>query len=65
MSDFVLLVSKRLAGFIGAGDDQTGIQSMQFFNVKIRNAHTRRAYALGVNEFLDWCESAAVESAAS
>ena len=34
----------------------------EFFAANIRNRHTRRAYALAVREFLDWCARAGVAS---
>jgi integrase/recombinase XerD len=35
---------------------------VEFFTVTIRNPHTRAAYSRAVGEFLDWCESRAIDS---
>ena len=36
----------------------------EFFAARIRNRHTRRAYAIAAREFLTWCEAAGVASIA-
>ena len=38
---------------------------LEFFAASIRNAHTRRAYAGAVGEFLAWCEGRGVASIAA
>lgn len=45
-----------LPALIASADDATRLRFLEFFVVTIRNAHTRRAYARGVTEFLDWCD---------
>ena len=42
--------------------DQAGWRYVEFFTAKIRNPHTRRAYARAADEFLGWCASAGVPS---
>lgn len=44
-----------LPALIATADDRAQRRFLEFFAVTIRNAHTRRAYARGVAEFLDWC----------
>jgi hypothetical protein len=36
--------------------DQAGWRYVEFFTAKIRNPHTRRAYARACREFFAWCE---------
>ena len=36
--------------------DQAGWRYVEFFTAKIRNPHTRRAYARASREFFTWCE---------
>ena len=36
--------------------DQAGWRYVEFFTAKIRNPHTRRAYARACREFFSWCE---------
>jgi site-specific recombinase XerD len=35
---------------------------LEFFTANIRNAHTRRAYARTIGEFLAWCERVRIPS---
>lgn len=41
------------------------VRFLEFFAASIRNAHTRRAYARAVAEFLAWCEGRGVGSLAA
>ena len=44
-----------LPAIIAAADPQAQRHFLEFFAATIRNPHTRRAYARGVSDFLDWC----------
>jgi site-specific recombinase XerD len=43
-----------------ASGTRASVRFLEFFAAQIRNAHTRRAYARAVGEFLSWCESIGV-----
>lgn len=45
-----------------AAGPQAETRFLEFFAASIRNAHTRRAYARAVGEFLAWCEGKGVAS---
>jgi site-specific recombinase XerD len=45
-----------------AAGERAQLRFLEFFAASIRNAHTRRAYAGAVAEFLAWCEGRGVES---
>jgi site-specific recombinase XerD len=45
--------------------ERAQIRFLEFFAASIRNAHTRRAYAGAVTEFLAWCEGRGVSSIAA
>lgn len=44
-----------LPAIVAAADPHAQRHFLEFFAATIRNAHTRRAYARGVVDFLDWC----------
>ena len=45
-----------LPSLVTAAGGQAQVRFLEFFAASIRNAHTRRAYAHSVAEFLAWCE---------
>lgn len=45
-----------LPAIIAAAGEHAEIRFLEFFAASILNAHTRRAYAGAVGEFLSWCE---------
>jgi site-specific recombinase XerD len=47
---------------IRAGGERASERFLEFFTARIRNPHTRRAYARAAAEFLAWCESKGVAS---
>ena len=49
--------ARALPALVQASGKRAGVRILEFFAVKIRNPHTRRAYARAVGEFLAWCES--------
>lgn len=44
-----------LPALIAATDERARFRFVEFFTANIRNPNTRRAYARGVSDFLDWC----------
>ena len=42
---------------VAAAGERTRRRYAEFFAAEIRNAHTRRAYATAVGQFLAWCEA--------
>lgn len=40
---------------VAAAEPHTQVRFLEFFAATIRNPHTRRAYARGCGDFLDWC----------
>jgi len=54
-----------LPSLVAAADEQARTRFLEFFAARIRNPHTRRAYARAVGEFLEWCESKGVASLAA
>ena len=46
-----------LPTLVTAAGEGAQLRFLEFFAASIRNAHTRRAYAGAVGEFLAWCES--------
>ncbi len=61
----VRLAFPRLPDLITASGERAGLRFLEFFTATIRNAHTRRAYARAVGDFLAWCEGAGVSSLAA
>ncbi len=49
-----------LPAIVAAADHHAQRHFLEFFAATIRNAHTRRAYARGVGDFLDWCAARGV-----
>lgn len=49
------LPSRTLPAIVAAADAHAQRHFLEFFAATIRNPHTRRAYARGVVDFLDWC----------
>src|SRR3954469_7878713 len=47
---------------IAAAGERARVRFIEFFTANIRNAHTRRAYAQAVREFLAWCKGAGIDS---
>jgi site-specific recombinase XerD len=60
-----LTSSQALPAIVTAAGEGAQIRFLEFFAASIRNAHTRRAYAGAVGEFLAWCESKGVASIAA
>jgi site-specific recombinase XerD len=54
-----------LPAIVAAAGAGAQLRFLEFFAASIRNAHTRRAYAGAVGEFLSWCESKGVASIAA
>jgi site-specific recombinase XerD len=50
---------------VTAAGGQAHARFLEFFAAKIRNPHTRRAYAQATREFLAWCEAAGATSIAA
>jgi site-specific recombinase XerD len=57
--------SQTLPAIVVAAGENAQIRFLEFFAASIRNAHTRRAYAGAVAEFLAWCEDRGVTSIAA
>lgn len=57
-----LATAPALPIIVAAAGDQAQLRFLEFFAASIRNAHTRRAYAGAVGEFLAWCEGRGVPS---
>ena len=51
-----------LPALVLAAGEGAQLRFLEFFAASIRNAHTRRAYAGAVGEFLAWCEGRGVAS---
>jgi site-specific recombinase XerD len=60
-----LTSSQALPSIVTAAGENAQIRFLEFFAASIRNAHTRRAYAGAVAEFLAWCEGRGVTSIAA
>lgn len=60
-----LATTPALPIIVTAAGDQAQLRFLEFFAASIRNAHTRRAYAGAVGEFLSWCEGRGVPSITS
>ena len=54
-----------LPAIVTAAGERAQLRFLEFFAASIRNAHTRRAYAGAVGEFLAWCEGRGVASIAA
>jgi site-specific recombinase XerD len=65
MNQLVTLNGQPLSAIITAAGESAQLRFLEFFAVSIRNAHTRRAYAGAVREFLAWCEGRGVASIAA
>ena len=65
MNQLVPFAAHELPDIIAAAGDQARVRLLEFFTARIRNPHTRRAYARAVGEFLAWCEAAGVSSIAA
>ena len=59
------LEKSRLPTLVAAGGERASIRFLEFFALRIRKPHTRRAYARAVTDFLDWCEDHAAPSIAA
>ncbi|MDP1028784.1 tyrosine-type recombinase/integrase [Sphingomonas sp. KR1UV-12] len=53
-----------LPAIVAAADPHAQRHFLEFFAATIRNPHTRRAYARGVGDFLDWCAARGVTALA-
>ena len=66
MNDLVpITASQSLPALVTAAGEGAQLRVLEFFAASIRNAHTRRAYAGAVDEFLAWCEGRGVASIAA
>jgi site-specific recombinase XerD len=54
-----------LPAIVTAAGQGAQLRFLEFFAASIRNAHTRRAYAHSVTQFLTWCEGRGVTSIAA
>lgn len=57
---FVSSPALLLPALIAEAEPQAQRRFLEFFAATIRNAHTRRAYARGVRDFLGWCAARGV-----
>ena len=57
-----ITVQPALPALVIAAGEGAKLRFLEFFAASIRNAHTRRAYAGAVGEFLAWCEGRGVAS---
>jgi site-specific recombinase XerD len=57
-----ITASPSLPAIVTAAGERAQLRFLEFFAASIRNAHTRRAYAGAVAEFLAWCEGRGVGS---
>jgi site-specific recombinase XerD len=63
MNDLVpITATQSLPPLVTAAGEGAQLRFLEFFAASIRNAHTRRAYAGAVSEFLAWCEGRGVAS---
>jgi site-specific recombinase XerD len=63
MNDLVpTMPPSALPALVMAAGEGAQLRFLEFFAASIRNAHTRRAYAGAVAEFLAWCEGRGVTS---
>ena len=63
MNDLIpIAASPPLPALVMAAGEGAQLRFLEFFAASIRNAHTRRAYAGAVGEFLAWCEGRGVTS---
>jgi len=60
-----LVSNSALPVLVTAAGERAQLRFLEFFAASIRNAHTRRAYAGAVGEFLAWCEGRGVASIAA
>ena len=60
MTALTPIASLSLPALIAAAEPQAQARFLEFFGAIIRNPHTRRAYARGVGDFLDWCSERGV-----
>jgi hypothetical protein len=54
LNQLVPLVPAHAPAVIAASGPRASYRFLEFFTAKIRNAHTRRAYARAATEFFDW-----------
>jgi site-specific recombinase XerD len=54
--------AQALPALVTAAGEGAQLRFLEFFAASIRNAHTRRAYARAVVDFLAWCEGRGVAS---
>lgn len=54
-----------LPALVASADKCAQLRFLEFFAVKIRNSHTRRAYTFAAGEFLAWCDARGVTSIAN
>jgi site-specific recombinase XerD len=57
-----LTAAQSLPTIVMAAGQRAQVRFLEFFAASIRNAHTRRAYARAVGDFLAWCEGRGVTS---
>jgi site-specific recombinase XerD len=57
-----IMPAPSLPAIVTADGERAQLRFLEFFAASIRNAHTRRAYAGAVTEFLTWCEGRGVGS---
>ena len=62
MNQLIPSAAQSLPAIVVAAGERAQVRFLEFFAASIRNAHTRRAYAGAVTEFLAWCEGRGVAS---
>lgn len=60
ISDLPAALSTPMRALVAATGDRATLRVLEFFAGRIRNPHTRRAYARAVADFLAWCGAAGV-----
>jgi len=65
VNQLVPISPQSLPAIVIAAGEGAQLRFVEFFAASIRNAHTRRAYAGAVGEFLAWCEGRGVTSIAA
>ena len=65
MTQLAPLPPRPVPHLIAVSGDQAALRFLEFFAAKIRNPHTRRAYARACAAFLDWCADVGVSALAA
>jgi hypothetical protein len=65
VNQLALIAAPALPALVATAGERAGLRFLEFFAARIRNPHTRRAYARAAADFLAWCEAAGVPSLAT